>query len=163
MPLRGMRCSELSAQLRKCDLPHLCSSPDLSARSVSNWRTSAASRSGTGDEPTSANIVRKPFAKFSGSCIVRSSCTRIRMATGPSHTPPLLCLECDSRHFVQRCRQISAEREPIPLPESGNARRARPTQRPALHNDALVDPVKPRRASFANALSLGATSRQYHV
>jgi hypothetical protein len=92
------RNSLLSFASRPMRLPHLWSSPDLSARSLPNWRTSAASRSGTGDEPTSANIVRKPVAKFSGSCIVRSSCTSVRMARPALRThPPLLCLECDSK------------------------------------------------------------------
>jgi hypothetical protein len=58
---------------------------------------SAANRSGSGDETTSANVVRNPPASVSGSCIVRSSGTMAHIATGsPVGTPPLpgsLCVD----------------------------------------------------------------------
>src|SRR5207249_9598091 len=42
----------------------------------------------SGDETTSANVVRNPLASVSGSCIVRSSGTRVRIATGSPHERP---------------------------------------------------------------------------
>jgi hypothetical protein len=104
MPLRGMRGrlswnSLLSSASRPMRLPHLSSSPDLSAGSIPNWRTRAASRSGMGDEPAWANVMRKPLARFNGSCIERSSCTSVRMPRPFAHTPCYVS-NATQRHFV---------------------------------------------------------------
>ena len=64
-------------------------------------RTSAASRSGMGDETTSANVDRKPPANVSGSCIVRSSGTKVRIVTGsPQLRPRSLMLRMRLRGFL---------------------------------------------------------------
>src|SRR5262245_45832674 len=60
----------------------------LSVRSAPNRRMSAASRSGSGDELTLANVARKPPARFSGNCIVRSNGIRVRIATPLSEGTP---------------------------------------------------------------------------
>jgi hypothetical protein len=86
-PLNGSArayARRLAALLR---LSHLRSSPERSLRLACNRRTSSASRPGSGEETTSANVVRSPPASVSGSCIVRSSGTRTvgrRIATGSS-------------------------------------------------------------------------------
>jgi hypothetical protein len=70
-----------------CDCPICSCSPptERSLRSACNRRRSAASRPGSGEETTSANVVRNPPASVSGSCIVRSGGTKTvgrRIATG---------------------------------------------------------------------------------
>jgi hypothetical protein len=82
---------------------------------------STASRSGSGEETTSANVVRNPPASVSGSCIVRSSGTnRIgrRIATGssdrnlPRAASRLYCRQCDNGEFVQgRVADFSRRRD----------------------------------------------------
>src|SRR5262249_2425128 len=102
-------CDELAFAIPHC-MPHLRCSPERSLRSACNRLTSAASRPGSGEETTSANVVRNLPASVSGSCIVWSSGTRTvgrRIATGSSEgnlTPggfASLCQQCDIGEFVR--------------------------------------------------------------
>jgi len=75
--------------------PSSRSSPERSSPSACNRRTSVASRSGSGDETTSANVARNPPASVSESSIVRSSGIR-RIATGSPQKRPgpgFLCVD----------------------------------------------------------------------
>jgi hypothetical protein len=83
-------------------------------RSACNRRMSAASRPGSGDETTSANVVRNPPASVSGSSIVRSSGTR-RIATGSPQERPLCVPKIGfgwTRHG-SRCSAADIEEPPM--------------------------------------------------
>jgi hypothetical protein len=63
------------------------SSPELSVRSAFNRRTSSESRCGSGDEATSANVVRNAPASVSGRRIVWSSGTKVGIVGSPQERP----------------------------------------------------------------------------
>jgi hypothetical protein len=63
-----------------------------------------------------ANIVRKPPARFSGSCIVRSSGMMIRIAV----PGPMFRMRLRGILFGGGRKNFRAYREPIPLPRLGN-------------------------------------------
>jgi len=107
---------------------------------------SATSLSGSGDETTSANVVRNPLASVSGSCIVRSSGTRVRIATGSPHERPRSASYVKNATEAVLFRPVCEEFVPSPLgkhcagsisPRPGSHRRHAPKVRTLRGSDRL--------------------------
>src|SRR5436190_6201360 len=123
------------------------SSPERSSPSTCNRRMSATSLSGSGDETTSANVVRNPLVSVSGSCIVRSSGTRVRIATGSPHERPRSASYVKNATEAVLFRPVCEEFVPSPLgkhcagsisPRPGSHRRHAPKVRTLRGSDRLM-------------------------